>query len=280
MLPLVRHALVGSTITYLGLKKIVEPDISNSWALHYNHVAGRVGDICEALGKEMGETIPPLNAIVVNGQTKLPSYGVDHYLARFLGFSGPEIGRLSQEERDAYARQAIHSVFDYNGWPEVCRRLRLRVPIAGRKRVPGPGSRLPDPRGFSTGRESAAHKDLKIWAASNPEFFADYGTFGIGETEVTLSSGDRLDAYFEGGASRLAVEVKSVRSPHDEIERGVFQCVKYRSVLRAMQSVLGHAPNAQAVLVLDGPPPAGVSGLAATLTVNVFDVSDSFRAGG
>lgn len=272
MLPLVQHALEGETVTYLGLRRLVEPQATKPWALHYRFVAGRVGDICEALSKELGERVPPLNAIIVNQGSELPSHGVDSYLGRFLGFSSGRIGRLSQEERDAYARQAMQTVFDYDKWPQVCRQLQLQVPDAKRSQPPGAGSELPDQRKFATGPESAAHKALKEWAVSNPTFFADYGAFADGRTEVTLSSGDRLDAYFENRMMRLAVEVKSVRSPPDEIERGVFQCVKYRSVLRAMQLVMGQAPNAQAVLVLDGPAPARVIDLATMLTVRILNV--------
>lgn len=278
MLPLVQHALGGKTITYLGLRKTVEPNVTNRWALHYRFVAGRVGDICEALSEELGERVPPLNAIIVNQGTELPSEGVDSYLGRFLGFSSGKIGRLSQEERNVYARQAIQTVFDYDKWPQVCRQLQLRVPATNRSQPPGAGSKLPDQKKFATGPESAAHKALKLWAVSNPAFFADYGAFANGQPEVTLSSGDRLDGYFENSTMRLAVEVKCVRSPPEEIVRGVFQCVKYRSVLRAMQLVEGRPPNAQAVLVLDGPAPVQVVDRAAMLTVRILEVGKLLRS--
>jgi len=56
--PLIQRAMQGETITYLGLKEIVEPDNTNRWALHYRFVAGRVGDICEALSDELEEQVP------------------------------------------------------------------------------------------------------------------------------------------------------------------------------------------------------------------------------
>lgn len=37
--------------------------------------------------------------------------------------------------------------------------------------------------------------------------------------------------------------------PASEIFRGIFQCVKYRATLRAMQLAAGEATNAQAVLL-------------------------------
>ena len=270
ILPLIQQALRGEPITYLGLKRIVEPHENNNWALHYRFVAGRVGDICEALSKELGERVPLLNSIITNQNTGLPSEGVDSYLARFLGFSEDRINRLTSSERDALARQAIQTVFDYDGWPRVCDQLGLRVPVVRRRRVTTP--HLPDPERFARGPESDAHQALKLWAMSHPEAFSYYGLFGHGRKEVSLSSGDRLDVYFKNATIQLAVEVKSLESPPDEIERGVFQCVKYRSVLRAMQMIEGYAPNAQAVLVLDGPAPTRVSDLASKLTVSILDV--------
>lgn len=272
MLPLIRLALQGKTITYLGLKKIVEPAESNSWALHYRYVAGRVGDICEALSKDLGEQVPLLNSIIVKRGTDLPSHGVDSYLARSLGFSAQRIKRLPRDERDAHAHQAIQNVFSYDGWPKVCRQLGLRVPILRRRRLAESAPKIPDPKKFTRGPESAAHRALKRWVMLNPKAFTDYGVFGPGLKEASLSSGDRLDVHFRNETMQLAVEVKSVQSPLDEIKRGVFQCIKYRSVLRAMQIVEGYAPNAQAVLVLDGPAPVEVSKLASMLTVRILDV--------
>jgi hypothetical protein len=267
-----RLALHGNTITYLGLKKVVEPDIINHWALDYRYVAGRVGDICEALSADLGEQVPLLNAIIVNQSSRLPSDGVDGYLARFLGFNRKKIERLSQEERDAFARQAIEAVFNYDGWPKVCEQLGLRIPVIKSREVPKSASKLPDPKKFGSGPESPAHEALKLWALANPKAFAAYGVFKQGTPEATLSSGDRLDVYFKNDTMQLAVEVKCLQSPVDEIKRGVFQCVKYRAVLRAMQLTDGCAPNAAAVLVLDGPAPAQVTSLASLLAVRILNV--------
>jgi hypothetical protein len=84
-----------------------------------------------------------------------------------------------------------------------------------------------------------------------------------------LSSGDRLDVLFVNAQMRLAVEVKTRGAPAAEIQRGIYQCVKYRATLRAMQLAAAQAPNANAVLVIDGNPPAIVSDLAARLSVDM-----------
>ena len=64
-----------------------------------------------------------------------------------------------------------------------------------------------------------------------------------------LSSGDRIDAYFDNSAQRLAVEVKTSECTEDELQRGVYQVVKYRAVLRAEQKAMRHVPNGEALLM-------------------------------
>ena len=99
------------------------------------------------------------------------------------------------------------------------------------------------------GAESAEHKALKRWVAAHPEEFADYGPFEEGINERLLSSGDRLDVFFSNDDTMLAVEVKTSQCSEDELKRGVFQAVKYRAVLRAMQQSENRVPNGEAVLV-------------------------------
>ena len=61
--------------------------------------------------------------------------------------------------------------------------------------------------------------------------FAKYRT----ETEVTLASADRVDVVYYGPNITVVLEVKSIDSNDEDIRRGVFQCVKYRAVMEAMQ---------------------------------------------
>ena len=58
-----------------------------------------------------------------------------------------------------------------------------------------------------------------------------------GITEYPLRSGDSIDVVFEDDDSVVAVEVKSERSGNDDIERGLYQCIKYAEVLKAEDSV-------------------------------------------
>jgi hypothetical protein len=67
--------------------------------------------------------------------------------------------------------------------------------------------------------------------ADHPEAVGAFGKFKEGKIECRLASGDRLDVLFTNDKTRLAAEVKTSDAPSDEVQRGVFQCVKYRAIL-------------------------------------------------
>ena len=53
-------------------------------------------------------------------------------------------------------------------------------------------------------------------------------------TEVVLDSADRVDVVYYGPDSTVAIEVKSSDSDDTDLRRGIFQCIKYRAVMEAM----------------------------------------------
>ena len=273
---LLRRAMDGETITYGGLNQVlVEQGRKSTMALTYRYAAGKVGDVCEALAEETGERIPLLNAIVVNSQSGLPSHGIDGYITRFLGKKAGSVSRMPQEDRDAYARKAMETALAYEGWDRVRKHLGIgKGELDDGKPDRGEPIPPPDPRRFAGGPESDAHKALKAWVASHPKAFAEYGRFRKAATEHHLSSGDRLDVLFDNGRVQLAVEVKAADASNSEVQRGVYQCVKYRATLRAMQLAASMPPNAQAILVLGGKPPRDVVNLAVRLSVVVRNVRD------
>ena len=90
--------------------------------------------------------------------------------------------------------------------------------------------------GITYGRqgEGPNHEWLRHWVLNNPgEISAAYESFRT-ETEVVLASGDRVDVVFYGPDETVAIEVKSVDSNETDLRRGVFQCIKYRAVMEAM----------------------------------------------
>ena len=71
--------------------------------------------------------------------------------------------------------------------------------------------------------------------------------------EHILLSGDRLDVFFElDDGQKIAVEIKPSTSPDADVLRGLYQCIKYKSILDAEDKVHGEKANNSAILVLGG----------------------------
>ena len=105
---------------------------------------------------------------------------------------------------------------------------------------------------YGTGGEGENHKKLKEYIYNHPETIGVHD-FKMRKMEYILLSGDRLDVYFElNDGSKIAVEIKPSTSPDADVMRGLFQCVKYKSILDAEDKIHGVKPNNSALLVIGG----------------------------
>ncbi|HTJ96596.1 MAG TPA: hypothetical protein VL381_03940, partial [Rhodocyclaceae bacterium] len=245
----------GLTITYKQLAEelcaLHGEEIKQRMTV-YGWPAGRIGHAVEMLAIDWGEVIPPLNAVIVNAQTELPGLGADSFIKRYLKRGLTR--RLDSNNRKEIIKNIIESVHDYPHWDAVAKYFQVKIPrsvsvLDIENQAP---IRLPKVSAMmGGGPETIEHKNLKKWAVANPEMFLTFGRFSTsaGKDEFPLLSGDRLDAHFQNNNTRLAIEVKASTAPDSEIFRGVFQCVKYRATLRAMQLANGEYPNAQSVLL-------------------------------
>lgn len=87
---------------------------------------------------------------------------------------------------------------------------------------------------YGPGGESPYHEALRLWVKANPALvLPDYASAKT-ETEVPLLSGDRVDDVYDRSDRIAVIEVKSWISNKNDIERGIFQCIKYRAVMEAM----------------------------------------------
>lgn len=93
-----------------------------------------------------------------------------------------------------------------------------------------------------------------------------------GVTEFALASGDAADVYFVDRKDWVAVEVKSAISNEADITRGLFQCVKYKAVLEAMQLSSGLPQNARSILAIESALPLKLIALKNILGVEVVDL--------
>lgn len=270
LLWLARH---GRTITYKQLAEEILVrsglPIKRRFTL-YGKPAGKIGYCLQLLSDEWGEAVPPINVLIVNAATELPGDGADYFISRYLN---PRARRMKLDEArsEALRREVIQSVYDYPHWDQVRKELRIGrlAPVSSIDSAEP--IRVPRPSRPSGGYlESQQHMNLKRWAAKNPRFFLKFGRFPSGSVEKTISSGDCLDAHLENSETQLAIEVKASNAPASELFRGVFQCVKYRATLRAMQLAAGEFPNAASVLVTTNHLPPEISRLAARLRVQVM----------
>lgn len=268
----------GKTISYSGIEKEIiargQKIAVQEVKQKYGHPAGKIGDIIFQLGEEIDEDIPPVNAIIVSKATGLPSKGVDPYLKKFIKKRPGK--RLAKINRDEITKEVMQAVHDYPHWKQVAEKL-------GYKNLPPVSTvstqddtkpiKTPEPKPIKGGGgESKEHKKLKEKVALSPELFVEFGTFDEGVQEYFLRSGDEVDVVFTNDEMLLGVEVKAKNAPEAELVRGIYQCVKYRATLRAMQLADGALPNAQTVLATATPLAGETKRLAKRLKVHWFVV--------
>ncbi len=269
---LIRRAKEGRPITYSELAEEIEREYGvvtgigrMTW---WGWPVGIVGTMVRDWGAEQDLVIPPINVIVIRKATKEPGTGADH-VAAYFRVDGIDM----KKNRTAYMKAAAEAVYSYgtNNWDRVAAAAGADILPLRHGKVddaePIPLPRIPS----KYGPESDEHKALKKWAALHPAAFHRYGKFSTGENEKVLSSGDRLDAYFSNGKDRLAVEVKASNANDDELMRGVYQCVKYRAVMRAENEARRLAPTVSAVLMSTRRPGRAVRTLMKRLHVDFID---------
>lgn len=229
---LVRQAMAKQKISY--------GDLGKELNLHHRVLRtplGCIGDTLLKLGEQWQEEIPPIQGIVVNKATGLPGNSVN-FLRR----------KMESWEKEAVTKGELVKIFSYpkSKWLDVLEELGLS-PVEPLNPQP---EQPTDRRGF-TG-ESAAHKRLKDYIAQHPRVVGLNKSLAPGETEYQLPSGDIPDVLFQNTRRRIAVEVKSHISPETDIMRGIFQCVKYRAILKAYRSVEIGTYEVDAILAIEG----------------------------
>lgn len=96
------------------------------------------------------------------------------------------------------------------------------------------------------------HKSLKEYIYNNPSVIGIH-SFIDRAMEHNLLSGDRLDVWFRLiDNSEIAVEVKSEVSSSADVLRGLFQCMKYKTIMDAENKIEGTVRDNHVILVLGG----------------------------
>jgi len=263
----------GKKITYGQLDTELQ---RRGWGHHvhataYSHPAGAIGNACIEIEKETGEKIPPLNALIVNAETGVPGNGCDYYLTTYLDKNRSL--DLTNEKRKAMAEETMDEVFRFQEWDEILDRCGFE---ALKDEIPGLQSdkkqKEPCKGGWSTEPESLEHQALKKWVAENPCVLGGRIQFGFGKIEWQFASADRVDVLFEHKDGCMAVEVKAANANDADLERGIYQCIKYRALLRAEMKASSKIPNGSSLLITERRIPAPLQELADLLGVRVKEV--------
>ena len=260
---LVRQAEAGYPVTY--------SDLAEELGMHHrplNRVLGLIGRTLQELSKQRKKEIPPLQCVVINKNTGFPGEGIKWFLKKkkqsYSGVGWKEFGGLSKARQRKILQAELQKVFLFDGWRNILETLSLD-PISDNF-----SDILKETKTFGGGGESNAHKELKEYVAQNPASIKLPKKSPKGQIEYRLASGDVLDVSFSLSGKWLAAEVKSRISSKDDIVRGLFQCVKYKAVMAAMQLVEKSDASVEAVLVLEGEFPKCLVPLRNMLAVTVY----------
>ena len=121
------------------------------------------------------------------------------------------------------------------------------------------------------GGEGPNHRALRLRVLRNPSLVRTELRPEATNTEVELLSGDRVDVVSITEDRTVAIEVKSKDSDWADLRRGVYQCVKYRAVMKAQD--IRRNPNVESWLVTETPLPDELKNLARRLGVQTKVIS-------
>ncbi|OJY26216.1 MAG: hypothetical protein BGP11_13145 [Rhodobacterales bacterium 65-51] len=218
-------------VTYGETAEMLERELETSkiFSLHIGGVAGKMMNNILSIAKDA----PPINALVTS-TSGIPGTGFAWYHDNlWRAKRGTKWEGLSKDQKLEVVKGVREAVRNYKGWDQVFHQAfggrpgKLERKIFTERDGKPPESLFPRGEG-----ESEQHRRLKEWARDNP------GAIGLprgfdGEVESDLLSGDRIDVLFIRGEEFAVVEVKSCLSSDDDLRRGIYQCVKYREVIRA-----------------------------------------------
>ena len=255
---LVAAALDGDTLRYGQIRDRIE----NELGFHPIGRSTRIGTVVGELMHRIDDAkpgAPLINVLVVGQNDGLPGSGAggfmaDHFNVEKLGEEDaktnyPDLWR----EYSVKAADEVHEV-DAAYWRKIYRKVFGAAlsdeQIEDERRNRKQGSEedgLPSgTRRYGKGGESEEHRSLRLWTMKHPSKVDPRFSGALAETEFDLLSGDRVDVMLRHKSKWIALEVKSRRSNEADYQRGVYQCVKYRAVLEAMdmrqlaQSKLGN----------------------------------------
>lgn len=271
---LIDAALNRGDLSYEDAKTRIQKKL-NFTKIFPTHMGGPAGQLMYDIQK-VQEDAPLLNVLLVRSDDRMPGEGAGSFMA--ARFGKPELEEKGVRKKNPklwreYFERAASEVYAYSGWGE----LFEKVYGSAYETDSGPLSPFDlnagtekDGRGPGGGGEGENHKFLRLWVQNNPVEITSAGPLRA-ETEVVLKSADRVDVVYYLKNATIAIEVKSKDSNELDLERGIYQCVKYKAVMRAMDPRT--VSKVSALLVTEQPLPNHLMKLAKRLEVPHKQVS-------
>lgn len=213
-------------ITYGNLAQSIdypEPYKGSNFGRQIGVTLGVMGHLFDSISvPDWKGPIPYIQAIVVAKSTKLPSDGLKEFKADYPNFS--------TEKKKDYVKQEYLRIFEFGErWNFVLEKLMIKP---AENLVSAQNNKIKKLFNSFGSEGSPEHQKLRDYISIHSELVGF--SAGIkGNTEYPLKSGDSVDVVFFNDDKVLGVEVKSKRSGEDDHERGIFQCIKYREVLKS-----------------------------------------------
>lgn len=230
-----------------------------------NKILGAIHDVLSALSHLTKKVIPTLNALVVNQQTGIPSDGFSYVR------SGYET--LSNDEKKIIVNTINQDAMKYERWDWVLSALELHSyePISSDNKT---NEQHIQTSYWGHGGEGIEHKLMKEYISTHPEILNIHNIDNKRSPvlEYTLLSSDRIDILFEQeNGNRIAIEIKPKDAPNEDILRGIYQCVKYQSLLDAEDTVHKRKGGNRCILVIGGKLSQDNKSTASILGINVVE---------
>ena len=266
---LIHAARRRSSITYGEAKLRLEREIGFS-TIFSPAIGVPAGNLMDRM-LHVRPGCPPLNVLLVRQEDRIPGEGAGPFMADYLSNR-----RLASTGfRDRHPRrwrsacdEIATDVYAFDDWNELYR-------DAFGERLPAPtqpqGTENDGIRHARRG-EGPNHKALRLWVRDHPgKIRGGYANFAT-DTEVVLDSADRVDVVYYDPDSTVAIEVKSSDSDDTDLRRGIFQCIKYRAVMEAMD--IRQDAQVDTVLVAQRPLPRDLRPLLRLHGIGHFKAPD------
>lgn len=254
---LIRAAKDRSFVTYGQAKRRLETEAGFT-TIFSAHMGVPAGELMYRIQDIMPDC-PLLNVLLVQQGDKMPSEGAGPFMADYIGnprLADPEFRTQDPQTWRAVYDRIARAVYAFDAWDGVYEDT-FGEPLPHSS--PPQGSERDGIRHARRG-EGPRHRALRLWVRGHPGAIGrSYARFRTA-TEVVLDSADRVDVVYYGPNLTVALEVKSSDSDESDLRRGIFQCIKYRAVMQAMD-IRTDAPIV-AILVTQSPLPGDLKALA------------------